>query len=169
MSAAEAAGFTQTSLERAAGFTTGYLSKLLYHQQDRIDVSKLERLCDLLSCRMHWLATGREPMHEGGSLIPREQGIFLARGVGVTPDVFWFVHERDGEAPERSAQDWASAFVDEHRKRVEDASYARAVRRVPMDRRRASSNPPPSEEPEERASGPKLLKPRSKRTPAPRF
>lgn len=142
MRAADEAGFTQTSLERAARFSGGYLTRLLYREQDRIEMSKLERLCDLLGCRMHWLATGREPMREGEPRAPVEEAMVTARRYGVTEDVFWFVRGRDANQDARSEADWFQAFLDENRKRVEDEHYAKAAKRVAMDE--AKRNPPPS-------------------------
>jgi hypothetical protein len=149
MRAAEDAGFTQTSLERAARFSGGYLTRILYREQDRIDLTKLEVLCDLLSVRMHWLATGREPMREGGPRSAVEEAMIVARSLNVTEDVFWFVRGRDGNA-DRTASEWLEAFLADNRKRVEDASYARAAKRVAMTE--AKRSPPPSQSHKRRAS-----------------
>lgn len=148
--AAEDAGFTQTSLERAAKFSGGYLTKLLYRPQDRIDLSKMERLCDLLGVRMHWLATGREPMREGGPRTPVEEGMVIARQYGVTEDVFWYVRARDMQRSERENwghSEWWQAFLAENKRRVGDAAYAKAAKRVAMTvERQAYKQPPASAE-----------------------
>lgn len=146
--AAEQAGFSQTSLERACHFSGGYLTKLLTRPQDRIDLGKLEMLCDMLSVRMHWLATGREPMREGGALSAEEKAMVAARGSGVTEDVFWFVRGRDRDK-NHSEFDWLAAFIEEHKKRVADEGYARAAKRVEMSE--ARRNPPRSEPRRKRA------------------
>lgn len=143
IAAAGDAGFTPTSLARAAELSGGHMTKLLYHAQSRIDLTKLERLCDLLSVRMHWLATGREPMREGGARTPLEEGMVAARGLGVTEDVFWFVRGRDGaDETDRTAHEWMMAFFEENKKRVDDEDYAKAAKRVAM--REAKKEPPPS-------------------------
>lgn len=143
MAVASEAGFTQSSLERAGHFSGGYLNKLLYRPQDRIDMSKLEKLSDLLGVRMHWLATGRDPKREGEQRTSVEEGMIVARGLGVTEDVFWFVRGRDGDV-ERSPKEWAVAFFEENKKRVEDEAYAKAAKRVAMSEKRRAP-PPPSE------------------------
>jgi hypothetical protein len=140
--AAKDASFSPTSLARAAELAGGHMTKLLYQPQSRIDLMTLERLCDLLGVRMHWLATGREPMREGGARTAVEEAMVMARGLGVTEDVFWFVRGRAGDI-ERTAQEWAMAFLEENKRRVEDAAYAREARRVAM--REARKRPPPSE------------------------
>lgn len=148
MHALREAGFTPTSLGRAAGFNSGYMTKLLYRPQERYEASKLETLCDLLGVRMHWLATGREPMREGGELSPVERAIVTARGYGVTEDVFWFVRGRDAREPERTEYEWLTAFMTENKKRVDDENYARAAKRVAMNEQRQQrrrGEVPPSE------------------------
>lgn len=165
--AAKEAGFTQSSLERAAQFSGGYLTKLIYNPQDRIEISKLERLCDLLGVRMHWLATGREPMREGGILSPAEQAMIHARELGVTEDVFWFVRGRDAEEPEaehRNAAAWLSAYLEENKRRVNDASYARESKRIAMYAQRHSKKMAvPSSVPAEPDSKP-VPKPKKRRS-----
>jgi hypothetical protein len=150
MAAAVEAGFTQSSLERAAKFSGGYLTKLLYRPQDRIELSKLETLTDLLGCRMHWLATGRAPMREGGPRSAVEEAMVTARRYAVTEDVFWFVRtkavaEDPVEAASRPEGAWLEAFLAENKKRVEDAQYAREAKRVSMNE--AKRKPPPPSEP----------------------
>ena len=142
VAAAREAGFTQTSLERAANFSGGYLTKLLYRPQERIDLGKLEALCDLLGVRMHWLATGREPMREGGPRSAVEEGMVSARGLGVTEDVFWYVRAR-AQGVERTPAEWLMAFLEENKRRIADDVYARAAKRVAMKEPR--KQPPPSQ------------------------
>jgi hypothetical protein len=148
MLAAEEAGFTQTSLERAARFSGGYMTRLLTRPQDRIDMSKLERLSDLLGVRMHWLATGREPMREGGQRTAVEEGMVIARQYGVTEDVFWYVRARDMQTSERenwSPTEWWHAFLAENKRRLADAAYAKAAKRVAMSEERRAVRQPATE------------------------
>lgn len=67
--------------------------------------------------------------------------MIVARSLNVTEDVFWYVRGRDGDV-DRTASEWLSAFLEDNKRRVEDASYARAAKRVAMTE--AKRNPPPS-------------------------
>lgn len=133
LEAAAAAGFTPTSLARAAKFSAGYMTRLVYKTQSRMDLEYFQRLCELLSVRMEWLAFGREPMREGGPRRPVDEAIVAARRFGVTEDVFWYVRRRDQKVgADRSEMDWLTAFLDESRRRQGNPEYVQQARRIPM-------------------------------------
>lgn len=151
MKAAEEAGFTQTSLERAAEFSGGYLTKLLKQPVRKMDFEYFQKLCELLSVRAEWLAFNREPMREGqGPLPPVDEAIVSARRLGnVTEDVFWYVRMRERHhIKDWGAGQWLAAFLGEHQKRVDDPRHAKQAKRIAMpsviEQAPPEAAPPPS-------------------------
>lgn len=55
-------GFSQRGLEAAAGFSRGYLTRLLDGERPNFKTATLVRLADALHVRAGWLATGEGAM-----------------------------------------------------------------------------------------------------------
>ncbi len=120
MQAVEEAGRSQTSTERALGFSQGWLSRVVRGQraESTLDVRNMQALADYLEVNFEWLVLGRGPMRKERPEIasPAEIAIHLARCSGVREDAIRSACLRLGQGTaELTAMDWALAIDAEAR------------------------------------------------------
>lgn len=70
LEAMKARGYSQSRLEREAGFTAGHLSRLVNGKGTAVEPETLARLNDCLKVNFEWLAIGRGHMDDVGQKLP---------------------------------------------------------------------------------------------------
>ncbi len=119
LSALEGMHMSPTALERklierseASGsdvkWSQGYMSRLISGERGgtAIDPLKIQDIADELGVRFEWLATGREPMREGGEQTPQQVGLAMARMLGAREDAIEHVREIFAPDSSRDARYW---------------------------------------------------------------
>lgn len=138
LEAAETAGFTQSQLEREAGFPRGRLSRIIHRPQAMMDFDALARLIDMTGVRTDWLLFERGPMRDEG-LGPSdlERAIVAARLEGIVHRVIWSARLAAPDiAIAWSKEEWLKAFRAAQKRDHNDPARSTHQRRLRQAKRR---------------------------------
>lgn len=128
------AQYTQTSFGRAAGFSKGMMTRLLYDPKlQALSFDSIERIEFLTGVRFQWLARGEEPKREKEPSTPMKKAAALARGDGVPEDIIAHTMRRYELAP-WDVHGWYQVFRNAHRRAAEDEAWRIEFRKVNMEK-----------------------------------